>query len=390
MKQNKRPIKSVSGYLIAEIYKDVMDILRALKQICLWIIACLNPINIAHAIQKMGLKVIDFSMWVVQLLSQLPKVVLRGVNFLIDWIKSLPTIIYRGFVFLLSLPIKLPQITTLVTKNLSLICKMIQIRLASLWSELINFIKHSPMISLLVALNIGVYIVGNVSADPVAFIMAYAHHPQYLEENWRLLTHMFLHAGYSHIHSNMSALLAMGDVEAHLGYGMFIFSYLLAGLMGALIPQVLGFLTMPAVGASGAIMGMVAINYLLPSSRFAMNAENENHHWAKAFKSLMVSTILDLGLVCSGMPIGWMCHMFGAMTGIVIYSGIKRFDAWQSSKRERAMAKPWVNLSDIRMEKAASFNTMDAKPTSIGEAKVSKDSQTEIDDLSVTSSLSGC
>ena len=80
-----------------------------------------------------------------------------------------------------------------------------------------------------------------------------------------LFTSMFMHAGWMHLIGNMVYLWIFGDnVEDRFGHGKFIIFYLLCGL-GALFAQ-MAFNTdssIPNVGASGAISGVLAAYLLL-------------------------------------------------------------------------------------------------------------------------------
>jgi membrane associated rhomboid family serine protease len=81
---------------------------------------------------------------------------------------------------------------------------------------------------------------------------------------WSLLTHQFLHGGWLHIVANMWTLWIFGDnVEDRMGPLRFIIFYLVCGVLAALI-QVLVTpdATIPSVGASGAIAGVLGA-YLL-------------------------------------------------------------------------------------------------------------------------------
>ena len=87
---------------------------------------------------------------------------------------------------------------------------------------------------------------------------------------WSLLTHQFLHGGWLHIVANMWTLWIFGDnVEDRMGPLRFIIFYLVCGVLAALI-QVLVTpdATIPSVGASGAIAGILGA-YLLffPTAR---------------------------------------------------------------------------------------------------------------------------
>src|SRR5581483_9270192 len=75
-----------------------------------------------------------------------------------------------------------------------------------------------------------------------------------------LLTHMFLHGGLGHIAGNMLFLWIFGDnVEDALGHLHYLAFYLLCGLAAAAAQIAAGpQSTIPMVGASGAISGVLA------------------------------------------------------------------------------------------------------------------------------------
>src|SRR6185295_4430822 len=85
-----------------------------------------------------------------------------------------------------------------------------------------------------------------------------------------LITSMFLHGGWMHVIGNMWYLWIFGDnVEDRLGHGRFIVFYLLCGMLAALGQIALDPLsTLPMVGASGAIAGVMGAYFVLyPRSR---------------------------------------------------------------------------------------------------------------------------
>ncbi len=85
-----------------------------------------------------------------------------------------------------------------------------------------------------------------------------------------LLTSMFLHGGWFHLIGNMWFLWVFGDnIEDHLGHFNYVLFYLVCGV-GAGVVHSLANLgsTIPAVGASGAISGVMgAYIVLFPGSR---------------------------------------------------------------------------------------------------------------------------
>lgn len=73
---------------------------------------------------------------------------------------------------------------------------------------------------------------------------------------WRFITPIFLHANITHLLINCYSLHAIGvTVERIYGQAKFIFVYLAAGIMGSLLSFM--FSINPAVGASGAIFGLL-------------------------------------------------------------------------------------------------------------------------------------
>lgn len=87
---------------------------------------------------------------------------------------------------------------------------------------------------------------------------------------WTTLTATFLHVGLFHLAGNMFFLWALGPrVEDDLGHFTYLFFYLLAGISAGLFRFVImPTTTTPAVGASGAISGVMAAFFMLaPFSR---------------------------------------------------------------------------------------------------------------------------
>jgi membrane associated rhomboid family serine protease len=101
------------------------------------------------------------------------------------------------------------------------------------------------------------------------FLTAFGVVPAYFSAP-TLITSMFLHGSWSHVLGNMWYLWIFGDnVEDRVGHGRFIVFYLLCGI-GAALGQVAvdPASTMPTIGASGAIAGVMGAYFVLyPHSR---------------------------------------------------------------------------------------------------------------------------
>lgn len=85
---------------------------------------------------------------------------------------------------------------------------------------------------------------------------------------WQIITHMFMHAGLFHILFNMFALYMFGAMLENLWGGKRFFNfYMICGIAAAFAQLLLDKNFGMAVGASGAIMGILAaFAYLFPNT----------------------------------------------------------------------------------------------------------------------------
>jgi membrane associated rhomboid family serine protease len=97
-------------------------------------------------------------------------------------------------------------------------------------------------------------------------------HPQWaawvgfpVNDYWPFLTSMFLHGGWAHIIGNMWTLWIFGDnVEDRMGPWRFTLFYLLCGLVAGVVHWFTNpHSTVPTVGASGAIAGVLGAYFVL-------------------------------------------------------------------------------------------------------------------------------
>lgn len=84
---------------------------------------------------------------------------------------------------------------------------------------------------------------------------------------WTFITSMFMHAGLFHLFANMISLLFIGGlVEKILGRKRYFWFYLFSGLFAGLLYIIVESFSssgLPAVGASGALFGLVGLLMLL-------------------------------------------------------------------------------------------------------------------------------
>ena len=145
-------------------------------------------------------------------------------------------------------------------------------------------------------------------------------------EVWLLLTSMFLHSGFIHLALNMLSLYFLGSfVEQAFGRSRFLALYLCSGLAGGIAYLYFGDFGRPAVGASGAIFGLLGgvLGYSLRSGTFS---------WQNPLiRQLLILTALNLYFGFSVPNISNTAHIgglvggaaFGWLTAPTVYSGKK-------------------------------------------------------------------
>lgn len=171
-------------------------------------------------------------------------------------------------------------------------------------------VAGAPVTVALIVLNVAVYIVEKIWPNVFQYL---AMSPQagYLEP-WRLLTTTFVHSGFWHILFNMMMLYFLGAaVERAWGHWKFASIYLLSALAGSL--AVVGWvfaapttLTVPTVGASGAIYGLFGAVFLV-QRRSGISTSG-------------ILVLLGLNLVYAFvMPgISWQAHIGGFLGGLLV------------------------------------------------------------------------
>lgn len=126
----------------------------------------------------------------------------------------------------------------------------------------------------IIALNFAVFLLEISDPNMMPMLVSdYGFIPSLLVEEplnnmHRIITSIFLHAGWIHILGNMLYLFIFGDnVEATFGHLNYAFFYILSGASANIVhmiaSQLLGMPTgIPAVGASGAVSGVLGAYFL--------------------------------------------------------------------------------------------------------------------------------
>jgi membrane associated rhomboid family serine protease len=131
--------------------------------------------------------------------------------------------------------------------------------------------RTTPVVLNLIIINALVFVAQMVfdSTWDLTNRMALYSYNSGLFEPYQLVTHMFAHGGFFHILFNMYALWMFGSVlERIWGAKKFLIFYLVCGLAAGLT-QMFFVSGGAAIGASGAIMGLLAaFAYTFPNTQF--------------------------------------------------------------------------------------------------------------------------
>ena len=154
-----------------------------------------------------------------------------------------------------------------------------------------------------------------------------------------LLSSMFLHGGILHLGGNMLYLWVFGDnIEDKLGHGRFLAFYLLCGLAATLLHIVIDATsTVPTVGASGAISGVLGAYLLMfPKARVVTIIPIFFFLQVAELPALIVlgfwfviqffNGIASLGYETAGMGgVAWWAHIGGFIAGLLFVIPLRKY-----------------------------------------------------------------
>lgn len=193
-----------------------------------------------------------------------------------------------------------------------------------------EYIRFYPVISILLALNIGIFILtllpgigrliylGGIGSNALIAI----------GEWWRFFTPMFLHAGIMHILFNMFCLFVFGpELEKIIGKMRFITLYLLSGLFANVATYFIHDYDYSHVGASGAIFGLFgAYGALVYYTKHSMPQLRQVILPIIAISVIM--TFIQPNINITG-------HITGLIVGFIIglsYFNPKRIVSWRTKR----------------------------------------------------------
>jgi membrane associated rhomboid family serine protease len=185
----------------------------------------------------------------------------------------------------------------------------------------------------LVVLNLAVFALElSQGADVDAFVRRWGLVPADVHEvplaAITLLTSTFLHAGWFHLGANMLYLVVFGlPVERRVGPARFATIYAMSALAGSVAyllaqPQS----PTPAIGASGAIAGIIAANLVLfPGATLGSLSPVLFLHVAESTPTLLLlivwlatQVLSSVASLTTSTGIAWWAHLGGFACGLVL------------------------------------------------------------------------
>lgn len=189
-------------------------------------------------------------------------------------------------------------------------------------------------------LSLGAHLEGffaSFGVVPADVLLAFSEH-RYADGAVPFLTSMFLHGGWLHLGGNMLYLWVFGDnIEDKLGHGRYLVFYLLCGLAASILHVAIDPLsTIPTVGASGAISGVLG-GYLLlfPRARVVTVIPIFLFIQLAELPALIVlgfwfviqffNGLVSLGVETGGMGgVAWWAHVGGFLGGMILILPFKK------------------------------------------------------------------
>lgn len=179
--------------------------------------------------------------------------------------------------------------------------------------NLSQYIKLYPVISILIATNIIVYLLGWISplGSTILNLGASVNYLIADGEYWRLITSMFIHGGFLHLLFNMFSLYVFGpELERIAGKLRFFTIYFISGFMGNVISYLIQPPNYASVGASGAIFGIFGA--------FAALVYYTRKTMPQLKQIIMPIIIISIIMTFLQSNVNSTAHISGLVTGLII------------------------------------------------------------------------
>lgn len=218
----------------------------------------------------------------------------------------------------------------------------------SIWGDIQQAFRSGTMVTRLIIINFSVFVLVTLTKVVLFLFNGGNGIPAYFDDllhlfcmpsdwrtllwhPWSLITHMFLHEGFWHVLSNLFFLYLVGPIVGDLvGDRRVLPVYLLGGLAGGVLFLVskffLPYLSLYALGASGAVMALAgAAVTLAPDYRVMLFFLGE----VKLKYIVLVVVLLDLlGIANMDNTGGHLAHIGGFATGLFMMNQLRDGKDW--------------------------------------------------------------
>ena len=191
--------------------------------------------------------------------------------------------------------------------------------------------KMTPVVLALLVANVVMFIVQQLVGGNIAQVLGLS--VKYFGP-WQFITSMFLHGDVTHIFFNMFALMILGkDVERSIKSVPFVVLYFTAGIFAGLcylgFSAITGATQVPAIGASGAVFGiLMAFAYYYPQRQI----------WfipARYFVWILIG--IETVLMATGAQgnVAHVAHIGGVLWGLAFLRGRPWWDNLLLAQKQR-------------------------------------------------------
>ncbi len=237
-------------------------------------------------------------------------------------------------------------------------------------SPQMNMVPITPVVKWLIGINVGIWLVLQVIVEQYVlrepfFTMVFGLVPQTFIQKffvWQPFTYMFLHSHSPfHILFNMLLLWWLGsELEGRWGSKFFLIYYLASGIGAGLIYGIVTLIytllvgvssvwTVPVVGASGAIFGLMLAYGIIFGERvvyFMMVFPMRAKYFVMILGGVEVVTLLNNGF--AGGEVANLAHVGGLISGFVFLRLYTRFKQgkWRKKSGQRGRGLKLVVNND--------------------------------------------
>ena len=196
-----------------------------------------------------------------------------------------------------------------------------------------QYITLYPVVSSIIALNLVIYLLTLVPGFGEDLIYAGMSVNIYIAngEWWRVITSMFIHAGFTHVLFNMFSLFLFGpELEKIAGKLRFLTIYFLAGIFGSAATYLTKDPYYASVGASGAIYGIFGA--------FAALVYYTRHLFPQLKQIILPLIVISVIMSFITPNINIAAHLGGLVAGFIlgiVYFNPKNMLRWRKDQIKR-------------------------------------------------------